>query len=185
MNHSFKSHVFAPQGICKLREVLPPRPHSASSSPTQQSGEPSKEFNPEKAREPMPRTLRARVLSVFSRPKRLGGGGGAEHRSGTAQTGGAPPLAVPAPRRSWLPPAGFTLSATWCGVGAAPFPGCPPLENGGGFPPTVDLIEGGIVLVEAFGHVKTSHFRATFRLELRSQQRGSERGQGAEKREQA
>lgn len=133
MNHSFKSHVFAPQGICKLREVPPPRPHSASSSPTQQSGEPSKEFNPEKAREPMPRTLRTRVLSVFSRPKRLGGGG-AEHRSGTAQTGGAPPLAVPAPRRSWLPPAGFTLSATWCGVGGRPFPGVPTARKWGRIP---------------------------------------------------
>lgn len=41
-----------------------------------------------------------------------------------------------------------------------------------GLPPTVDLMRGGIVLVEAFGHVETSHFRATFRLELCSQQRG-------------
>lgn len=43
-------------------------------------------------------------------------------------------------------------------------------------------MRGGIVLVEAFGHVETSHFRATFRLELGSQQRGAERGQGAEQR---
>lgn len=50
---------------------------------------------------------------------------------------------------------------------------------------TVDLMRGGIVLVEAFGHVETSHFRATFRLELGSQQRGAEHGQGAEKRGQA
>lgn len=54
-----------------------------------------------------------------------------------------------------------------------------------GCPPTVDLVEGGIVLVEAFGHVKTSHFRATFRLELGSLQQGVEHCQGAEKRGQA
>lgn len=185
MNHSFKSHVFAPQGICKLREVPPPRPHSASSSPTQQSGEPSKEFNPEKAREPMPRTLTTRVLSVFSRPKRLGGGGA--QNTGVALHKPAAPLHSRCPLRAGAGSRRPVSPSRLPGVawGAAPFPGCPPLENGGGFPPTVDLIEGGIVLVEAFGHVKTSHFRATFRLELRSQQRGSERGQGAEKREQA
>lgn len=54
-----------------------------------------------------------------------------------------------------------------------------------GLPPTVNLVHGGIVLVEAFGHVETSHFRATFRLGLSSQQRGAERGQGAEQRGEA
>lgn len=133
MNHSFKSHVFAPQGICKLREVLPPRPHSASSSPTQQSGEPSKEFNPEKAKEPMPRTLRARVLSVFSRPKRLGGGGRRtpewhctnRRRPSTRGAGSAPELA-PACR---FHPLGYLV---W--RGGRPFPGVPTARKWGRIP---------------------------------------------------
>lgn len=56
------------------------------------------------------------------------------------------------------------------------------LPRTGLLPLTVDLMRGGIVLVEAFGHVEESHIRATFHLELGGQQRGAERGQGAEKR---
>lgn len=64
-----------------------------------------------------------------------------------------------------------------------PFPGVPASARDSRGPlPTVDLVRGGIVLIEAFGHVEPSHFRATFRLGLGSQQRGAEHGQGAEKR---
>lgn len=67
-----------------------------------------------------------------------------------------------------------------------PFPGAPASAHASrGSPLTVDLVRGGIVLVEAFGHVEPSHFRATFRLGFGSQQRGAEHGQGAEKRGQA
>lgn len=135
----------------------------------------------------------------------------AESGSGTGQLRGAPALAAHrGPPRPWGPfcagarsrvrplsPAQFSLSAT-CERrrgrrgergSAAPSPGCLSLRSPPGPPrappPTVDLLRGGVVLVEAFGHVETSHFRATFRLELGGQQRGAERSQGAEKRGQA
>lgn len=86
------------------------------------------------------------------------------------------PIAPPAP--GYLLPRG--------GDPATPSPGVPAAALASrGLPPTVDLVRGGIVLVEAFGHVEPSHFRATFRLGLGSQQRGAEHGQGAEKRGQA
>jgi hypothetical protein len=99
----------------------------------------------------------------------------------------------PAPGWLWLSlSAHFSLWTTWAGAGTAgegargPFPGVPvsaPASRG--LPRTVYLVEWGIVLVEAFGHVQTSHFRATFRLELGSQQRGAQHGQSAKKRGQA
>ena len=120
----------------------------------------------------------------------------AERESDTGQLWDAPPPAGHALRRGSLQRArpflrlGYLRPAARrpAGQGSCrgPFSGVPVLELASrGFPPTVDLVHGGIVLVEAFGHVETSHFRATFRLGLGSQQCGAERGQGAEQRGQA